>query len=304
MANGSTNQDMPQCQLSSTDRNTSIESQVKNLVSGLQSQDMFGSNTPVRSKLKENRRNKQTNKTKRQQNVFTPEQSAGHSTDPAQVKETEEDIDELPQSGQQLLTVQPNPINSPIDSEGAMNSNKEAITNLLKQFINNKGNDLTRETDRAKAELRELYIQQMRKRDRAERNLNNINAAKQKTGRVPNGMQIKVVPEVPDNEQVIFKHKWAIAITEAEKLLSTCIEDHLKAVIKTVDENIKDKMIATSNIVARECEGNPMDQIEATLTDANNERVKINENIKKRKREASESNKGAPPLAKKTRKED
>ena len=111
----------------------------------------------------------------------------------------------------------------------------------------------------------------MRKRDRAERNLNNINATKQKTGRIPNGMQIKVVPEVPDNQQVIFKHKWAIAITEAEKLLSTCIEDHLKAVIQTVDENIKDKTIATSNIVARECEGN---QIEATLTDANNERVK------------------------------
>ena len=35
----------------------------------------------------------------------------------------------------------------------------------------------------------------MKKRDRAQRN---INAAKLKTGRVPNGMQIKVVPEVPD----------------------------------------------------------------------------------------------------------
>jgi len=75
-------------------------------------------------------------------------------------------------------------------------------------------------------------------------------------------------------------------------------------VIQTVDENIKDKTIATSDIVARECEGNPIDQIEATLTDANNERVKINENIKKGKREASESNKGTPPFDKKTRKGD
>ena len=80
---------------------------------------------------------------------------------------------------------------------------------------------------RAKIELKGLYIQQMRKRDRAQRNLDNINAAKLKTGRVvPNGMQIKVVPEVPDNEQIIFKHKWAIALTEAEEILSKCIEDH------------------------------------------------------------------------------
>jgi len=52
----------------------------------------------------------------------------------------------------------------------------------------------------------------MKKRDRAQRNLDNINATKLKTGRVLNGMQIKVVPEVPDNEQIIFKHKWAIAL--------------------------------------------------------------------------------------------
>jgi len=116
-------------------------------------------------------------------------------------------------------------------------------------------------------------------------------------------MQIKVVPEVPDNEQIIFKHKWAIALTEAEEILSKCIEDHLKSVIQTADENIKDKSKATKAIIQEENEGDPMDQIEATLTEVNNERLKIIENIKKRKRETSESSKGGQPFAKKTRKE-
>jgi len=101
MASGS-NQDLAQSQLSATDKNVSIESQVKNLVTGLQSQDMFSNSTPVRSKLKDNRRLKQTNKTKRQTHVFAAELEADNSINPAPVQVIEHDED-LPQSGQQLL---------------------------------------------------------------------------------------------------------------------------------------------------------------------------------------------------------
>ena len=74
MASGN-NQGTTQSQLSTMDRNKSIEDQVKSLVTGLQSQDMFSNSTPVRGsqKLKENKKMKQTNKSKRQQQVFAPE---------------------------------------------------------------------------------------------------------------------------------------------------------------------------------------------------------------------------------------
>jgi len=80
-----------------------------------------------------------------------------------------------------------------------------------------------------------LLLVQTKKRDRAVRNLGNIHAAIERTGRVPNGMQIKVIPEVPDNEKILFKQKWAAAFTEAENLLSDCIVKHLQNVIDTAD---------------------------------------------------------------------
>jgi len=44
----------------------------------------------------------------------------------------------------------------------------------------------------------------MRLQDRAERHLSNIQLARDQSGRVPAGMQIKVKPEVPGNEDVNF----------------------------------------------------------------------------------------------------
>ena len=32
----------------------------------------------------------------------------------------------------------------------------------------------------------------------------------------PNGMQIKAVPEITDNEKIIFKQKWAAVLTKAK----------------------------------------------------------------------------------------
>ena len=53
-------------------------------------------------------------------------------------------------------------------------------------------------------------------------------------------------------------------------------------------------VVKKANSIAEETESNPMDQIKIALTEANKEREKINKNIKKRKREASESNQSIP----------
>ena len=73
-------------------------------------------------------------------------------------------------------------------------------------------------------------------------------------------MQIKVIPEVPDNE-ITFKQKWAAALTEAESLLSDCIVKHLQNVIDTTDENICEKAKWTRSILIEEGEPDPVGQI-------------------------------------------
>ena len=67
---------------------------------------------------------------------------------------------------------------------------------------------------------------------------------------VLNGMQIKVMPEVSDNEQIIFEHKLAVAQTR-----ETAIQYHLESVIQTVDDNMWDKIIATTDLIQQEIEG-------------------------------------------------
>ena len=59
--------------------------------------------------------------------------------------------------------------------------------------------------------------------------------------------------------------------------------------MQTVDDDICDKIITTRDVVQQESDGDPMEQIRTILTKPNNERLKINENIKKRKREANET---------------
>ena len=56
MATREGNNDVPSSQLSNTEKNRSTNEQILGLVTGLTSQDMFEETTPVRSKLKENRR--------------------------------------------------------------------------------------------------------------------------------------------------------------------------------------------------------------------------------------------------------
>jgi len=81
------------------------------------------------------------------------------------------DDDELLQSGQQLLTPQSNTEDSPDNPNGTTKNNNKVIANLLKQFIDNTGSNEMRRAEKAKTELKEFYIQQIRKRDRAKWNL-------------------------------------------------------------------------------------------------------------------------------------
>lgn len=96
----------------------------------------------------------------------------------------------------------------------------------MRQFIHNKDNNGNSKTSKVEKAKRDLYnyLNQMKLRDRAQQNLDNIRYAKEKYGRVPGGMQIKVKPKVPANKDVVFCHKWAEALGKAEQLLSDCIE--------------------------------------------------------------------------------
>ena len=86
------------------------------------------------------------------------------------------------------------------------------------------------------------------------------------------------MPEVSDNEQIIFEHKLAVAQTR-----ETAIQYHLESVIQTVDDNMWDKIIATTDLIQQEIEGDLIEQIETTLTEANNERL-----LNKRKHQKEE----------------
>ena len=231
-------------QLSSSDKNKSTNEQIRNLVTDLNSQELF-ENTPVRNKqkLRDNRKLKKINKNNRENIIFNPE--AEGSTDSIAQGNNDDTIEESIEIEQ--VTIQsgqcpPEPTN-------------DDMTDFLKLYINNNtGSSHLKRTEKAKKELREAFLQQTRKRDRAQRNLENIRSAIEKTGRVPNGMQIKVIPEVPDNGQIIFKHEWAVALTEAEGLLSDCIEKHLERVIETTDNNISTKARLTREILNEEGE--------------------------------------------------
>jgi len=48
----------------------------------------------------------------------------------------------------------------------------------------------------------------------------------------------KVTPEVIGNNDVNFKQAWAHAFTEAEGILSSCIEQHLERYIEKIDSYI------------------------------------------------------------------
>ena len=75
----------------------------------------------------------------------------------------------------------------------------ETIRDILKQFINLKLKD---NISKIETELRDFYSRQMGLRDRAKRQLINIQQAKDWLGLVPAGMQIKVKLEVLGNEDV------------------------------------------------------------------------------------------------------
>lgn len=51
-------------------------------------------------------------------------------------------------------------------------------------------------------------------------------------------MQIKITPEVLGNNDVNFKQTWMQALTEAEGILSSCIEQHLESYIPKINSNI------------------------------------------------------------------
>ena len=283
---------------------------VRDLVQDFQSQNVFSqssTSTPVQKKNK--KRNNKTstsgnkpigvlptvgsNKASKLQHVFRQEPGAGSSTDPlpVQIYEVEEDL----QSGQEdttgiNLSTEDAQASAPTESSEA----RDMIQALMKQLITNCEVPAS-EMETALWDLKKGYIQLMRIRDKAQRNLNNIQYSRNQYGRIPKRMQIKIKPECPDNEAPAFQQSWAAALTTAENLLSDCMEKHLIQLIQNIDKRIFDLVNKTPETLTKlKCE-NPMEEIRNTLSKANTERARINEEFKKRKLENSKSKQEQPP---------
>ena len=63
----------------------------------------------------------------------------------------------------------------------------------------------------------------------------NIRNARDRSGRVPAGLQINIQPMVPAANDPEFSQVWARALAKAEASLSDCIEQHLLNIIDTID---------------------------------------------------------------------
>jgi len=111
------------------------------------------------------------------------------------------------QGGQMPLTH-----NSSDDNEEEQ-SNENNMQEYVLQFIDQDASSIKiKAVDRTKKELHNFYLRQMRVRDRVTRNIRNINYAKERFSRVPTGMQIRVISEVPASEELEFKREWALKL--------------------------------------------------------------------------------------------
>ena len=90
--------------------------------------------------------------------------------------------------------------------------NRHEVRSKLESFTKNLidpqtgSNNREGQTEECLKELKELYTRQMVLRDKVTKNIENIKVAKERSGRVPFGMQIKVTPEVLGNNDMKFKH--------------------------------------------------------------------------------------------------
>jgi len=121
-------------------------------------------------------------------------------------------------------------------------------------------------------------------------------------------MRIKVTPQCPANEEAEFQADWSKALAEAEEVLSSCLEQHLQNTIDRAEERVTEKIDLTYDALKQQEDaqnGDPLEEIKETLTRANEERLRLNEEALKRKREGKEANhKNNGPPSKKPKKKD
>ena len=216
---GQQQQQLSSRQLSQTEKNITEKEQVKNLVSDLQSQDLFTPPPPVRTtdkgkgkkQVRTKKQNSGThggvpiNRKGAKQFIYNldPEQCSSRDVEMSTVTTTEYNNDPPQQvvvtdegskegDDDDSLSIQSG--QTPSVSDKNKLERRNAIGEFMRQFIDNRvrGNSKINKIDKAKQDLHQYYLNQMKLRDRAQRNLDNIRYSKDKYGRVPGGMQIKV----------------------------------------------------------------------------------------------------------------
>jgi len=101
-------------------------------------------------------------------------------------------------------------------------------------------------------------------------------------------------PQKSPGNDVNFKLEWARAISVAEQALSACIEQYLRNIIEQVDSNIYKKISNIFRKLQGSCD-DPKETITIIISDANKERLRVNEENRKRKRDFKNNNDGEKP---------
>ena len=325
------NEQLPANQLSNSN-DQDVDSVVRDIVNNVQSQDMFSNPPPAMSASSQQQQQKKNKKKNRnsqqggilpkmkpsQQLVFTNDEERNGGRNRGDDKITAamyHNATRLHKMGEGSSSSSSSSSPATLDSSNENNNDDNTTNNdtnttdvsqkarhtmecFTRQLINPKTTDKfeDKRVEQLLKELTDFYVRQIVLKDRATRNLDNINHAKERNGRVPVGMQIKVTPEVLGNNEVKFKQAWAQALTQAEDILSTCIVEHLKNYILNIDHNICDRVNQVLDILLKSPNvEDPIEMLKETLNNANVERNKINDEIRKRKREGKDKDKDAPP---------
>lgn len=191
------------------------------------------------------------------------------------------------------------PVQAPTD-DLASNQQTDEHLRLLRGFLevprrtttaSSKQNDWEVENDaetilRMEADsLRLKYLEKTDRMDKASDHLEALVRAEARN-RTPAKLKIDIQPLVAQKDDPIFKQKWAKAVRAAESKLIGCLVEHLETIISSCNQELEEattesleKMRLTDFTAASKT-------IRETLQTANTERIKRNDQRKKRRLES------------------
>lgn len=157
------------------------------------------------------------------------------------------------------------------------------------QEDNDEPNDTSDEKTAEMSKVKKLYLQRTETLDRAKSHLEALTNAVQRD-RIPNKLRITVKPliinrEDPELEDPEFQREWQKAIKQSETKLVGCLQNHLRKVIQTTNQEIRDDSEKAFNKLRDTLGLEETDQLlKTTYKAADKERKERKEKTESRKR--------------------